>query len=327
MKFNQKNANIPFMRFFWNIFFFLSVTTILTFVYYIRIFPNISINEHIRVKPLKTNLIRGKYLVNHLAACTSCHSTRDWNRFSAPVIPKTEGIGGDTASEVGLPNIVAKNITPFNLDFWIDGEVIRAITSGINYDNKIIHPYMPYKYYNHLTKNDLYAIVSYVRSLSEKISPKYKSEISFYNKMKHKIIPKRYTPPAKINYSNKIERGKYLTTIASCSRCHTMDEKKSFDKFMAGGKNFFLKTGGQVLAANITPDVTTGIGSWSEEQFLEKFKSYSNLAKITSNEFNSVMPWYAYNGLSNNDLSAIYSYLMTLKPISNEVKKFIPDAL
>ena len=315
------------MRFFHNMLFFLLFVTTLLIVYYIRVFPNISIDENIRVKHSENHLIRGKYLVNHIAACTSCHGTRNWNLFSAPVIPGTEGVGGAKADYVGLSNVITKNITPFNLGFWIDGEIIRAITSGIDYRHVVIHPFMPYENYNHLMENDTLAIVAYIRNLPGIISPKYKSEIDFYHRMKFKLLPKRYIPLNETNHSNEIERGKYLTTIASCARCHLMTGKKNYQQLMAGGKEFLLRTGGKVYAANITPDKATGVGSWSKEKFIQKFKSYTNLTKITSNDFNTVMPWYAYSGMSNSDLSAIYSYLMTLSPISNKIEKFIPDDL
>src|SRR5689334_16566323 len=60
-----------------------------------------------------------------------------------------------------------------------------------------------------------------------------------------------------------IERGRYLTAVADCAACHTGPD--SNDQF-AGGRPIETPFG-KVVAANITPDVETGIGTWTDEQF------------------------------------------------------------
>jgi hypothetical protein len=63
---------------------------------------------------LKMIVDRGSYLTHHVAVCMDCHSQRDFTKFSGPIIPGTEGIGGDKFDQgVGIPGVLtAPNITP-----------------------------------------------------------------------------------------------------------------------------------------------------------------------------------------------------------------------
>ena len=96
----------------------------------------------------------------------------------------------------------------------------------------------------------------------------------------------------------------------------------------AGGMEI-VETGYRVRSANITPDADTGIGSWTEQQFIDKFKGFETPTNATLTEperrQNTPMPMTMYAGMKREDLSAIYAYLRTLKPIVNRVEKF-PDA-
>jgi hypothetical protein len=84
-----------------------------------------------------------------------------------------------------------------------------------------------------------------------------------------------------------------------------------------------------VRSANITPDADTGIGAWTEEQFINKFKGFEVPdGRVLSNEEqrqNTAMPWTAYAGMTRDDLSAIYAYLRTQKPVNHRVDKW-PDS-
>jgi hypothetical protein len=80
-----------------------------------------------------------------------------------------------------------------------------------------------------------------------------------------------------------------------------------------------------VRTANITPDMETGIGSWSKAQFLARFAAFkdpSKAPKISTTDFQTIMPWYVYAGMNDQDLGAIYAYLRTVKPVKNSVIRF-----
>jgi len=70
----------------------------------------------------------------------------------------------------------------------------------------------------------------------------------------------------------------------------------------------------------------TGIGSWSKDIFIQRFKSFEGkekqAAKLSPGDPQIPMPWYMYAGMKANDLAAIYAYLRTVKPIKNQVIAF-----
>ncbi|MCP4295604.1 MAG: cytochrome C, partial [Proteobacteria bacterium] len=78
-----------------------------------------------------------------------------------------------------------------------------------------------------------------------------------------------------------------------------------------------------VFSGNITPDLETGIGAWSKEMFIQRFKSSAPMIDEKPSKdviaFNTVMPWAMYSGMKAEDLGAIYSYLKTIAPIKNAV--------
>ncbi|MCZ7584018.1 MAG: hypothetical protein M5R36_12150 [Deltaproteobacteria bacterium] len=74
--------------------------------------------------------------------------------------------------------------------------------------------------------------------------------------------------------SDTLAHGKYMTTIAACVACHTPIEKGALVAGMeyAGGAKFPMP-GGDLRSMNITPDEETGIGTWTKEQFVARFKA------------------------------------------------------
>jgi mono/diheme cytochrome c family protein len=83
---------------------------------------------------------------------------------------------------------------------------------------------------------------------------------------------------------------------------------------------------GVSFAANLTPDPNTGItsGVWSEELFVKALKTGKHLG--TAREILPPMPWNWYGQLSEDDLRAIYAYLLTIPPIVNHVPEPLPPA-
>ena len=115
--------------------------------------------------------------------------------------------------------------------------------------------------------------------------------------------------------------------IGGCIGCHTPEEKGGLvkGKEYGGGQKFEAPAYGTVYSANITPDLETGIGKWSEEFFVKKFYDYREYAengspKTTGPEQFTVMPWLAFSSFTREDLGAIYTYLRTIKPLHNAVE-------
>lgn len=282
----------------------------------------------IRVEITPARVEAGKYLANHVMVCVDCHSARDWSLFSGPVKPGTEGSGGEVFSEeMGFPGrFVARNITPYNLKNWTDGQLLRAITEGVDNRNMPLFPVMPAPYYGTLDQEDIFSIIAYLRSMPEKTNVSEPSYTSFPFSLIMYMIPKKPDFTAKPAKSDTVAYGNYLATAAVCVDCHTIARRGKIDrsKAYAGGREFTtnLRT---VVSANITPSVKTGIGGWTAEAFIARFKAYdpavNPLPKTQDVGFNTIMPWSMYAGMDSTDLRAIFRYLQTLEPVENQVQK------
>jgi mono/diheme cytochrome c family protein len=139
----------------------------------------------------------------------------------------------------------------------------------------------------------------------------------------------------------RVERGKYLVTIAACHDCHSpkVDAQMTPDaaRLLSGrpmttqppaqGKNDIRSSldltawsgpWGNSYAANLTPDRETGIGArYTEAAFIKTIRTGK---KPEGEELSPPMPWTQYRNMTDDDLKAIYAYLRTLKPVRNFVR-------
>lgn len=290
-------------------------------------FPNVKESPKISVEITKTRLERGEYLANSVAVCMDCHSTRDWTKFSGPLVEGTLGKGGEEFNqEMGMPGkYFSPNITPFKLKNWSDGDIYRAITCGVNKDGKALFPLMAYPNFAKMTKEDIFSIIAYLRVLKPIKNSVTESVNDFPMNLIVKTIPKDVESHPIIDENNMIEYGKYLFNAASCNDCHTqITDKGEYIKGLelAGGRVFNTPMG-KIISANISSDKETGIGKWTKEFFINRFKAFSkenyDNHKILNGEKQTIMPWTMYSNMTEKDLTAIYNYLMTVKPINNKI--------
>jgi mono/diheme cytochrome c family protein len=280
----------------------------------------------------KQVLARGEYLAVTVAGCIDCHSKRDFNKFSGPVVPGTEGGGGMLFDEkIGLPGkIYAKNITPDNetgIGTWSDDDIIKAMTQGINKNGDTLFPIMPYPHLNRMAKDDVQAIIAYLRTLKpirNKVQPRQLMipiATAYPGPILQPSIDANVRPPE----SDKVKYGEYLVIMADCGTCHSplTPHGPDMSRMFAGGYPFDLGTF-KVTSPNITPDTATGIGSWNEAQFLQKFTQYKEEKSYNFNpgKDNTIMPVSLLAHMKEDDLKAIYAYLRSVKPISNKIEKY-----
>jgi mono/diheme cytochrome c family protein len=162
---------------------------------------------------------------------------------------------------------------------------------------------------------------------------------------------------ANTNPEEIVKRGEYLVAIMGCNDCHSPKKAgpngpeiitelllsgypaerpivKFTDPMLKEGFAMFYPDltasagpWGMSFAGNITPD-ETGIGNWTEEQFKKaimqgKFKGLDNERMLLP-----PMPWFNYAALTDEDASAIFAYLMSIKPVKNVVPAPIsPDKM
>lgn len=305
------------------------IILIFGFVLYVRLFlPSVPLKKELQVQVTSERLERGSYLANHVMVCIDCHSTRDWTRFSGPIVAGSEGKGGEIFDKkLGFPGkYISNNITPFTTKSYTDAELYRAITSGVGKDRRPLFPVMPYHHYGTLDDEDIYSVIAYIRSLPEINYTTPESESDFPMNLIVRMIPKKGIPGKIPDTTETIEYGKYLTYAAGCIDCHTPFKKGKpvLDKAFSGGREFPMSFG-ILTSPNITPDVNTGIGAWSKEVFVNRFKAYDPLSFIppvvSPSEFNTMMPWTMYAGMTTRDLGFMYEYLKTLNPVENKITK------
>jgi len=275
----------------------------------------------------ETEVGRGQYLADHVLQCTSCHSKQNQEVFARPRVPGTEGQGGQTwSAESGFPGVlVAPNITPFGVGGWTDGELLHAMTAGLHRDGYAMFPIMPYPVFGTLTEADAEAVVSYIRTLAPiETVPIARSMSVILQGVANKVAaPPDFADPVDVS-ENVMSTGEYLSRIAGCEGCHTPKKgnKPNLKRRFAGGRSFQMKMG-MATSTNITPNEGHGIGYWSQDDFLNKFKGFRDSGardrEAGPTDPNTPMPWFDFAGMTDEDLSAIWTYLQTIAPAENEV--------
>ncbi len=311
----------------------LLVTVIAGIVVYIKAaLPNVGKAPELHVALTPEKIGRGKYLANAVCVCMDCHSKRDWTKYSGPMIETTTGMGGERFDQnAGFPGVFySRNITPSGISRYTDGELFRVITTGVTKEGRAMFPVMPYLNYGKMDSADITSIIAYLRSLTPIANEVPESKADFPVNIIINTIPQKSAMQKKPDESDVVNYGRYLVTGGACIECHTPADKGKIIEARAfsGGREFQFIAGAVVRSANITCDKETGIGDWTEEMFVNRFKAYADSAYqapvVSPTEKNTIMPWMMYSHMKEPDLKAIYAFLKTLPPIKNKVNTFSP---
>lgn len=149
-----------------------------------------------------------------------------------------------------------------------------------------------------------------------------------------------------------IERGKYLITFGGCHDCHTpkipgangvpvLDTTKllaghpenspvpSWSPDEIKHRGVVASTNGSLtawagpwgvsFAINLTPDQATGIGEWSENNFIQMARTGKHQGQPNGRDILPPMPWFNMKDLTDADLKAMWAYLRSLPPVKNQV--------
>ena len=166
--------------------------------------------------------------------------------------------------------------------------------------------------------------------------------------------PAAASAPAAAPAGDPVARGQILVTVGGCHDCHTPKKLTptgpvpDLDRALSGHPQDIVITApyqpakgspwttgtndtltawsgawGISFAANLTPDKETGLGM-TERNFVIALKTGAHLG--TARPILPPMPWEWYSKLPEDDLKAIYAYLLSIKPIKNQVPQPIPPA-
>ncbi len=108
-----------------------------------------------------------------------------------------------------------------------------------------------------------------------------------------------------------IKRGEYLVKAGDCIACHTNTPEREKAKSFAGGLPMQTPFG-TIYAPNITPDKETGIGNWTEEQFI---KAMTQGISPSGHYYYPAFPYYYFSKITHDDLRAIKAYLDRIPPV------------
>jgi mono/diheme cytochrome c family protein len=320
-----------FIKIFGRILLVLLLLTLGAIGYLKFMLPDVGAAPILKVEPTAERVARGEYLANRVTICIDCHSKRDWTKFSGPPLEETKGMGGELFDQqFGFPGkYYAKNITPEGIGRYTDGELMRVITTGVNKEGKAMFPVMPYHYYGRMDEEDIKSIIAYLRTLKPIKNEVPESASDFPMNFIINSIPEKASFIKKPSPTDVVNYGGYIVNAAACMECHTQFKKGELipGTEFGGGREFPFPDGSLVRSGNITPDKATGIGNWSEKQFIDLFHSRSDSATLATSlnpgDANTIMPWTMYGKMDDKDLAAIYAYLRTVQPINNSVEKFV----
>ncbi|MEZ5565827.1 MAG: cytochrome C [Gammaproteobacteria bacterium] len=277
---------------------------------------------------------RGRYLVINVLQCVDCHSERDWSLYGGPpqqpigagracLTRDTEVAGVNVGQEHFPGTLCIRNITPDDetgIGLWTDGEIIRAVREGVDRHGKGLFPIMPYFVYAKVADTDMEAVVAYLRTMKPVRSARRPArEVDFPLNLLIQLWPQPLPGPVLApDPSDRIAYGRYLATIARCEFCHTPRPLNSKDGFpgreFAGGMPFHLTNERVMYSMNLTPD-PSGLGTWTREQFIQRFRDRAVPYPVTLKE-NTLMNWSAFAGMTDEDLGALYDFFQTLPPVA-----------
>jgi len=253
---------------------------------------------------------RGEYLAR-AADCAACHTAKDGQPFT-----------GGRAFVLPFGTMYSTNITPdpeTGIGAYSDADFLNALHKGIGRGNVRLYPAMPYASYTQMTDADALAIKAYLFSLAPVHAPAPANTLAFpFNQRSLMAVwsamfspEKRYEPNA--DRDPAWNRGAYLAeALGHCGECHT-------PRNLAFALNNRAKFAGALQAGwrayNITPDVRTGVGGWSDADLLHYLSTGHAAGRATASGPMGEAIDQSLRYLTPGDLTAMVAYLRSVKGV------------
>ena len=261
---------------------------------------NRAVDERVAVAPPAPvlghgSVERGKHLFTAVSSCVVCH--------------RNDGGGGPFITDSAMAILNAANLTRGKGGVgatYTDADLDRAIRRGIRPDGTRLL-IMPSWDYAALSDSDAASLIAYIRSLPpvDRETPRVRlGPVGRVLIATHKLpfdavrIADEGAPPTPPPPMMMVEYGKYLTRIGGCMGCHGVHLSGGH---LAGGPD-------DPPAANIT---SRGIGTWSAAEFMVTLTKGKDPSGHVLHPF---MPWRTIRDMTDNELEAIYDYLMSVPP-------------
>lgn len=279
----------------------------------------VSLSEKVVPEPENAESVkRGEKIVMNY--CVLCHGGED-GKLSGKMMEDIPSFFG-TIHTSNITNNMEKGIGKYTKE-----QLRILLRTRVKSDGKKANMVMPC--FPLMADEDINGIIDFLKSdhfavqSSEASYPPQKLKWifrSFDKKFKIGTMPDK--PILLPDTNNKKEWGKYLVTaVYRCYECHSGEmipddtNPTASKKYMQGGHTMYDMQKKKVKVPNITPDVSTGIGAWSAEDFYKLINQ-----GIRKNGKTVRFPMAPLPGLTRSEINAIYSYLMSITPIKNKVK-------
>jgi mono/diheme cytochrome c family protein len=264
---------------------------------------------------------KGQYIFALAGGC-ACHTE-----------PKGTLHAGARAFPIPFGTVYSTNITQdkeTGLGNWTDQQIHDAMTKGIRRDGSRILPVMPYEKYSGMARDDLKALIAYLRTIKpvKKATPDLKTWAPFARGLGTPIFLKifgRFSASPTEAPAHGVARGRYLADhVSLCGDCHTPRNSigvPNHSLYLAGAGEKIGPLGEAV--PNVTPDKETGIGEWKREDIAELLRSGTkpDLDNVQGLMYEVVQGTsYGYKDMKKEDALVIADYLKSLPAIKNKIK-------
>lgn len=250
---------------------------------------------------------RGAYIAR-TADCMACHR---------------EDYSGGVAIETPIGNIYSTNITPskrYGIGNYTQADFAKALRKGRS-PNHQMYPAMPYPSYHGMTDDDISALFAYFQTVAIVDKPPEKTtHLPFPLNIRSLMLAWNViNVPSTENRTDLTpvqQRGEYLVNnLEHCGTCHTprnLTQGLDKDRYLSGAPL------GKWFAPNITPDIDTGIGRWSERDIV----TYLRTGKLDKRAYAggpmAEAVGHSTRYLTDDDLSAMASYLKVVPAIKTD---------
>jgi mono/diheme cytochrome c family protein len=261
--------------------------------------------------PQQTPVQRGEYLAR-AADCVSCHTAQGG-------APYAGGLRLDTP----FGYMLSPNITPdpdTGIGRWSADDFYRAMHDGVNRNGQYLYPTMPFDFYSKVTREDIAAILAYLRTVEPVRNAVVANHMDFPFDQRWTMAVWRelyfkdgaYQPdPARTPSWN---RGAYLVEgLGHCSGCHS-------PRNLAGGIEKSKDFTGAVIdgwfAPDLTTDIVTGLGAWTVDDIATYLKTGAIRGKTTAFGPMAEVVQNSLRYLTDADLRSMAEYLKSIPPES-----------
>jgi cytochrome c553 len=280
---------------------------------------------------------RGAYLVDHLIACSDCHTPKlqsgapDMSRYLAGNPDFVKLPNGDALPSRNLTPDKATGLGNYTADqikhMFMDG----VVPGGADGGTTALNPVMPYYVFHNMTSDDADAVVAYLQSIppiSHLIPPR---SAAFDVPAPADYVDPTTIPMPADSYPQKASamRGRYLAAESGlCIECHTEHNTSgstviSPSKFFQGGEDFSSLFAGTLnihpVSANLTSDPTTGLGTWTTDQIVNVILSGKDKEGTGICPPMPAGPTGAYGGITTQDAVDIANFIKSLPPVVHDV--------